>query len=324
MRSDDEHFYRFLESRFRPVIEHLVFVIMPFTKALDKRYSFIKSVLENVGWSVRRADEIYGTSELIGNVIRSLQEAHVVIADLTGRNPNVLYELGLANGFGKDVLLIASHEDDIPVDLKHLTYFVINEDNSLDSSNLLLNSIDEMARKPSGYTPITQVQRVMMYSDVLGIEDIIPANEKFAFDFIISAKKSIDIVFISARTLSSGTAQNVTSDLTDQFRRLRTRVLMVHPKNEYCESYYDIVDGTGPGNCAAQVHIGYLRLKSLGIEPRFHMDLLPWGGVIIDDDRAAIQFVYPNEWQTYFVLLKNSRGGLMHAFRAKYEQLYSK
>jgi hypothetical protein len=41
----------------------------------------------------------------------------VVVAELTGRNPNVLYEVGMAHCLGKPVVLLCQTQGDIPFDL---------------------------------------------------------------------------------------------------------------------------------------------------------------------------------------------------------------
>lgn len=45
-----------------------------------------------------------------------------MVSDLTGRNPNVLYETGLAHACDRDVILITQNEGDVPFDLKHIRY----------------------------------------------------------------------------------------------------------------------------------------------------------------------------------------------------------
>jgi hypothetical protein len=49
-------------------------------------------------------------------LIEALKSAELVIADLTGRNPNVMYALGLAHALGKYVLLLAQQLEDFPLD----------------------------------------------------------------------------------------------------------------------------------------------------------------------------------------------------------------
>jgi nucleoside 2-deoxyribosyltransferase len=49
-----------------------------------------------------------------------INSAKVLVAELTTRNPNVFYELGLAHALEKPVVLISSNSDDVPFDLKHI------------------------------------------------------------------------------------------------------------------------------------------------------------------------------------------------------------
>jgi hypothetical protein len=51
---------------------------------------------------------------------QKLMEARVVVADLTTKNPNVFYELGLAHTLGHEVVLLTQNMDEIPFDLRHL------------------------------------------------------------------------------------------------------------------------------------------------------------------------------------------------------------
>jgi len=54
------------------------------------------------------------------DIRHSIQNARLVIADLTQRNPNVFYEVGIAHTLKKDVLLISQSMDDVPFDFRHL------------------------------------------------------------------------------------------------------------------------------------------------------------------------------------------------------------
>jgi len=67
-----------------------------------------------------RADEIFTTGSVIEQIWEQITKAKVLVAELTGKNPNVFYELGLAHASRKPVVLIAGALDDIPFDLRHL------------------------------------------------------------------------------------------------------------------------------------------------------------------------------------------------------------
>lgn len=98
----------------------LVAVMMPFDSAFDPVYEYIRSAVEGLGLVCQRADDIWISDHVMDDVIRLLWSARVVIADLTCKNPNVLYEAGIAHSLGRDTVQIAQSALDIPFDLRAL------------------------------------------------------------------------------------------------------------------------------------------------------------------------------------------------------------
>ncbi|MEQ1775673.1 MAG: hypothetical protein ABL891_17990 [Burkholderiales bacterium] len=98
------------------------FVMMPFAPPLGDYYSKIyKPAIEKAGLRPVRADaDIFGTGKIIEQVWAGINSAKVLVAELTTRNPNVFYELGLAHALEKPVVLVSSNEGDVPFDLKHI------------------------------------------------------------------------------------------------------------------------------------------------------------------------------------------------------------
>ena len=104
-----------------PDDENLCFVLMPFIPEMDELYKkTIKPTIEELGMECIRADEIYRVGSIIDQIWSYIQVAGIIIADLTNRNPNVLYELGLAHASDKKVILLTQSIEDIPFDLRHL------------------------------------------------------------------------------------------------------------------------------------------------------------------------------------------------------------
>lgn len=95
------------------------FVLMPFEQSNDEIYQqFIKSTFEGFGIECSRADErIDLTGEILAGVIRMIGDADIVIAELTGYNPNVIYELALAHALNKPTIMISRNLEDVPFDL---------------------------------------------------------------------------------------------------------------------------------------------------------------------------------------------------------------
>jgi hypothetical protein len=69
-----------------------------------------------------RADDIWEHDVIIQDIVSLIHRSRIVICDCTSRNPNVFYEAGIAHTLGKDVILIAQNESDIPFDLRHIRY----------------------------------------------------------------------------------------------------------------------------------------------------------------------------------------------------------
>ncbi len=81
-------------------------------------YNFSKEKLEVFGFEVRRADEIPGSSIIMRQIIQHIDESDVCVADLTGSNANVFYELAIAHSLDKPVILVTQDDvSDLPFDI---------------------------------------------------------------------------------------------------------------------------------------------------------------------------------------------------------------
>lgn len=98
---------------------------MPFDQKFNDIYKFgIKGAADDVGAYAERIDEQIFTEGILDRIFNQISKADVVIADMTGRNPNVFYEVGYAHALGKIVVLLTQNADDIPFDLKHKQHTV--------------------------------------------------------------------------------------------------------------------------------------------------------------------------------------------------------
>jgi hypothetical protein len=100
-----------------------ILVLMPFLPELRPVYDdHIKSVADKLGMSAARADDFFTAGHIVEEIWTAIVSAKVIIADCTGRNPNVFYETGLAHAIGKPVILITRDQEDVPFDLRHRRY----------------------------------------------------------------------------------------------------------------------------------------------------------------------------------------------------------
>jgi hypothetical protein len=100
-----------------------VFVVMPFAEKLAPVYcDHIKRVAGSLSLSVKRAKDFFSAHHVMADVWRAICGAQLVIADCTGKNPNVFYEIGMAHTVGKPVILITQKREHVPFDLQDTRY----------------------------------------------------------------------------------------------------------------------------------------------------------------------------------------------------------
>lgn len=98
------------------------FVMQPFAPPLGTYFELIyRPAIEKAGLRAVRADaDIFATGKIMDQVWSGINAARVLVAELTSKNPNVYYELGLAHAMKKPVVLVSAREDDVPFDLQHI------------------------------------------------------------------------------------------------------------------------------------------------------------------------------------------------------------
>jgi len=113
-------------SRFSTLHDYC-FVLMPFSDDHELQAVYrdqVKAVVERCGLRCERADDIYDVRGVMQSVWEGINRARLVVADLTDRNPNVFYELGIAHTLGKPVIMISQSIEFVPFDLRHLRFIV--------------------------------------------------------------------------------------------------------------------------------------------------------------------------------------------------------
>lgn len=144
------------------------FVIMPFgnprinadhARKLESIYSqWIKPTVESIiipgtndeKLTCHRADKTAKPGEIISHIIENLIDSDIVIADLSGKNANVFYELGVRHAVNSNAVLIADNIDDIPFDLRGLRTIVYEyePESMLALKSSLEKAINEILKEP--------------------------------------------------------------------------------------------------------------------------------------------------------------------------------
>lgn len=105
--------------------ETLVSAMMPFAPDFDDVRESMRDACRKVGLQLKAADDIWDSTILIEGIFSLIAKSRIIIVDFTGKNPNVMYETGVAHALGKQVIPIVRNLEDVPFDLRHhrvLTY----------------------------------------------------------------------------------------------------------------------------------------------------------------------------------------------------------
>lgn len=104
------------------------FVLMPFDSEFDDVYRIgIKEIARELDVVAERVDEQTYSETILERIYRQIEASDFVIADMTGKNPNVFYEVGYAHAKKKICILITKNADDIPFDLKHHRHLIYGD-----------------------------------------------------------------------------------------------------------------------------------------------------------------------------------------------------
>lgn len=106
----------------------LCFVMMPFGDEFESVYrELISPAVLDAGLKLWRVKQISAPGAGVEQVRASIRQARLCVADITGGNPNVLYEMEYAQALDKPLVLLARAIDNVPLDLRHLRILVYGD-----------------------------------------------------------------------------------------------------------------------------------------------------------------------------------------------------
>ena len=158
------------------------FVIMPFSKSktcTEGQWTgifekMIKPAIEASGYHCRRSTATRGN--LIKEIIQDLDASWVVLADLTDKNPNVFYELGVRHALKDRTILIAQNRDDIPFDLQSYASHVYDwktEDGKKQFSQRIGTLLADVDQNPNrADNPVSDFLEIRMRNQQPTVNDV--------------------------------------------------------------------------------------------------------------------------------------------------------
>jgi hypothetical protein len=180
------------------------FVIMPISDSdgYDKGHfsrvyeDIIKPAVANTEFSVTRADEVKETNFIHLDILKQLIDAPIAICDLSSRNPNVLFELGIRQAFDKPVVLIQEEGTPKIFDIGPLRYLEYSKNmkyhDVLKTQTELTESINATKEAEGKQGNINSIVRLMALNNPAAIPTLEGDNkEAFAIDVLQSQMSDI-------------------------------------------------------------------------------------------------------------------------------------
>lgn len=204
----------------------LCFVIMPFSKERKEVYKFgIAPACQQAGYEAKRVDELVGHFNINRKIIEYLFRCDAVVAEITDKNPNVFYEMGVAHAIANKTIMIAQDADKLPFDIRN--YRCIIYEQSVEGLQRLqeeivrsLQEIGDWSRHPSN--PVQDFKpydAFVLQSDFSKLQKTLRQKEELlaaAQMEAASVQKQLREKDANLEQASKGT----TAELQDRFLRL--------------------------------------------------------------------------------------------------------
>jgi len=271
--------------------------------------------------TLNKADNVdFTTDKLIESVHYLVKKCDFFIADVTGNNPNVLYEVGFAAGLGKDerIILITQNPEEMPVDLRGL----IRVRYRSDALEHLPADIEQHLLRVK--QSIDRVETSEHYKvDAYATRLVADSNKMFE-----NAKDKIDILQTNLVTIEANHL-NVLQNAMEKNKNLRIRILTLDPQSQYVGArarqlgFKDI----GVFRAELSASLDLVRVQFAGSNGRVQIrkyDEFPLQITYIIDDKVVscvISTTGRSRDNCAFIIDKN-RKGIEHSFVDHFETLW--
>lgn len=306
-------FLEFLSALDVPEEDGLVFVAMPFEQEMTTLYrSHIEPALAASGYTPVRADDVYEGRPVMEAIVDLLQRCEVVVALVSGRNANVLYELGMACAWGKRIVVASHRVEDVPFDMRHFPIVILDRYRGTSVGRAISLAVDQVRTARQHAMDASSVpMRILAGCEALGIVDTRETNVNRLFRIMAKAETSVLAVGLSGRSIFAADNADLRR-LHEHMKRIDVSVVLSKPGTP-SSTYSDALEGTGPEASSLQVRLSTARFRSLGFPVFWTSHVIHIGGVVVDRREGLLQFFHPGRWHTTFMHVRSVDGGMFHA-----------
>ncbi|EHZ6871898.1 hypothetical protein K6N86_001586 [Providencia rettgeri] len=184
------------------VKEKTCFIIMPiadhpdYEKGHFKRvYDYlIKPACEAAGYKAIRADDSKASHLIMFDILKSIVECDMAICDLTTKNANVFYELGLRQAFNKKTILITDGKEKAPFDIAGFRYVQYSSTLRIDETTTDINNIKNMLNetKNAPESDVNSIVKLLEMEPAKIDKKDLNTEESILFKMLISMNDRLD------------------------------------------------------------------------------------------------------------------------------------
>jgi hypothetical protein len=125
--------------------------MMPFNPSFSPTYDAIAEACADASMRCERVDGLWEESDVIQDIFNLIFRSQIVVVDFSERNPNVMYETGIAHTLGRPVVPLSRSIDHVPFDLRHhrVLEYLPNKQGLGEMREALAKRLSTIARKTS-------------------------------------------------------------------------------------------------------------------------------------------------------------------------------
>lgn len=166
------------------------------------------------GFTPVRADDVTSSNFIVLDILRRIVECEMAICDLSGRNPNVMYELGLRQAFNKKTVLIKDEKTVSPFDVQAFRYCEYDSALRIDNAFGNITSISKSLKSTydaNEYDINSIVQLLKIEPASVGEKTKLSTQDTILFKAIESLSQQMDTINKDISTIKNdGTINNRT------------------------------------------------------------------------------------------------------------------
>lgn len=202
------------------------------TLALD--YIIRKALPDDI-WEVTRGDGSLSPDSIGHDIIKRINAAELIVADLTDHNANVFYELAIAHGWSKPVIHMIEKGQSIPFDIADLRVisYELSDPASVDSTITTIAGMSVEIMKPE-YKPITPLTQYKSFETVTGSADPESAQAEMNMQILTRLSAIEEAVRVRDTRVShtgtrmrNGAGRSIPIDSVHEFVELANRAAMM-------------------------------------------------------------------------------------------------